>query len=255
MTQVLNSLIGSPSYKIPLWKRTMDIVASSILILMLLPLFIVIAILIKLESRGPVTYNAKRVGQGYRVFNFYKFRSMRPNSDQLLSKLKHMNQYNETSQIAETTDPQYGGGTLLLQDDGFICEGEYMQEQAQKNRNTFLKVENDPRITRVGKFIRNTSIDELPQLFNVLVGDMSLVGNRPLPVYEAEKLTKDEWVERFSAPAGITGLWQVTERGKTGVSEDSRKRLDIEYAKRYNLWLDLWILFRTPLAAIQKTQV
>jgi lipopolysaccharide/colanic/teichoic acid biosynthesis glycosyltransferase len=114
---------------------------------------------------------------------------------------------------------------------------------------------NDPRVTPVGAFLRRWSLDELPQLFNVLLGDMSLVGNRPLPLYEAEKLTQDDWVARFAAPAGITGLWQVTERGKANVSEDGRKKLDIEYARRYSLWLDLWILGRTLPAAIQKVQV
>ena len=84
---------------------------------------------------------------------------------------------------------------------------------------------------------------------------MSLVGNRPLPIYEAEKLTTDEFIERFAAPAGITGLWQVTERGKAGVTAESRQKLDIEYARRASLGLDLWILFRTPLAALQTENV
>ncbi|MEO0334303.1 MAG: sugar transferase, partial [Bacteroidota bacterium] len=110
-------------------------------------------------------------------------------------------------------------------------------------------------ITRVGKIIRNTSIDELPQLFNVLRGDMSLVGNRPLPLYEAEKLTSDDLAKRFMAPAGITGLWQVTERGKSNTSEESRKKLDIEYAEKYSFWLDMKILLKTPLAAFQQENV
>ena len=125
------------------------------------------------------------------------------------------------------------------------------QEKAQP----FLKITNDPRITRIGKFIRSSSIDELPQLINVLKGDMSLVGNRPLPVYEAEHLTTDEAIYRYAAPAGITGLWQVTERGKSGVSADNRKRLDVEYAQSYSFKLDLWILFKTPVAALQQENV
>ena len=98
-------------------------------------------------------------------------------------------------------------------------------------------------------------MDELPQLFNVLIGDMSIVGNRPLPLYEAEKLTDDSWSERFMAPAGITGLWQVTERGKANTSDDSRKRLDIQYARTYNFWMDIKILIKTPLAAFQHENV
>lgn len=255
MYQIISSLIGSPAYRIPVWKRTIDILASSVLILLLLPLFIIIAVLIRLESAGPIIYKAKRVGQGYRIFNFYKFRSMRPNADQLLKKLQHLNQYSQSNSVAELPKSGHSEHLLLLQDDGFISEGQYLHEQAQKQHHTFVKIENDPRITRIGSFIRNSSIDELPQLFNVLFGHMSLVGNRPLPLYEAEKLTRDEWVERFAAPAGITGLWQVTERGKAGVSEDGRKKLDVEYARRYSLWLDIWILWRTLPAAVQKVQV
>ena len=119
----------------------------------------------------------------------------------------------------------------------------------------FVKFKNDPRITRIGHIIRNTSIDELPQLFNVLKGDMSLVGNRPLPVYEALQLTSDEAIGRFLAPAGITGLWQVTERGKENTTSDSRIRLDVEYTGKISFWLDLKILVKTPMAALQQENV
>jgi lipopolysaccharide/colanic/teichoic acid biosynthesis glycosyltransferase len=120
---------------------------------------------------------------------------------------------------------------------------------------TFFKIENDPRITRVGAFIRRTSIDELPQLINVLLGDMSLVGNRPLPVYEAEKVTVDNDVLRFKSPAGITGLWQVEARGKKAVSEEERKEFDRFYASHFNLLLDLKILWKTLPAAVQEAKV
>jgi lipopolysaccharide/colanic/teichoic acid biosynthesis glycosyltransferase len=108
----------------------------------------------------------------------------------------------------------------------------------------------------VGKFIRNTSIDELPQLFNVLKGDMSIVGNRPLPLYEAELLTSDDWSARFMGPAGITGLWQVELRSKKGeMSEEERKSLDNEYSKNYSFWGDIKLIFRTIPALLQKESV
>jgi lipopolysaccharide/colanic/teichoic acid biosynthesis glycosyltransferase len=121
---------------------------------------------------------------------------------------------------------------------------------------TFVKIANDPRVTKIGKFIRNSSIDELPQLFNVMKGDMSLVGNRPLPLYEAEQLTSDEWALRFLAPAGMTGLWQVTKRGKGGeMSVEERIGLDLTYAKNYSVWYDIKLILRTIPALFQKENV
>ena len=121
---------------------------------------------------------------------------------------------------------------------------------------TFIKIKDDPRVTKVGKFIRNTSIDELPQLLNVLKGDMSIVGNRPLPLYEAEMLTSDDWSERFMGPAGITGLWQVEKRGKKGaMSEEERKALDNQYARTYSFWGDIKLILRTIPAVFQKENV
>jgi lipopolysaccharide/colanic/teichoic acid biosynthesis glycosyltransferase len=124
-----------------------------------------------------------------------------------------------------------------------------------------VKILDDPRVTKVGKFIRNTSIDELPQLINVLKGDMSIVGNRPLPVYEAELLTADTLSKRFLAPPGITGLWQVELRGKGGVmSEEERMRLDNEYADHfegdnYSFWYDVKLILRTIPALFQSGSV
>jgi lipopolysaccharide/colanic/teichoic acid biosynthesis glycosyltransferase len=119
----------------------------------------------------------------------------------------------------------------------------------------FYKIQNDPRVTPFGKFLRNSSLDEIPQLFNVLKGDMSLVGNRPLPLYEACALTTNECVERFNATAGITGLWQVKKRGKAEMSADERIQLDITYARNENLVYDLWIMLSTPAALLQKSSV
>lgn len=118
-------------------------------------------------------------------------------------------------------------------------------------RSSFLKIENDPRVTKVGKFLRKTSLDELPQMLNVLKGDMSLVGNRPLPLREAESLVTNACVERFMAPAGITGLWQVTKKKKPNMTAEERIDLDIVYAQKFNLISDLKIMMKTPGALFQ----
>ena len=242
-------------------KRIFDIAVSLGLLLLLLPLFVVVAIAIKIESSGPVFYYSLRVGTGYRVFKFWKFRSMRKGADQQITQLKHLNQYHIEPSLAQATESFHRSpdgeptGSVLVGDDQWIDEAAFQVRQQQETQRSFMKIPNDPRVTRVGRFIRNSSIDELPQLINVLMGDMSLVGNRPLPLYEAEKLTSDDTALRFLAPAGITGLWQVTERGKKDTSEESRKRLDIEYAERHSFWLDMKILLKTPLAMFQQEDV
>jgi hypothetical protein len=145
---------------------------------------------------------------------------------------------------------------MLVGDDFVVAESDFNKEKKEEIENAFVKIENDPRVTKVGKFIRKYSIDELPQLFNILKGDMSIVGNRPLPLYEAEKLTADASIDRFMAPAGLTGLWQVEERGKGGLmSAEERKQLDITYGQTYNFMLDMKIIFRTLTAFIQKENV
>lgn len=241
------------TFKTPLIKRLFDIAISSVLLLLLSPLFITLIIVIRLESKGKAFYYQPRVGTGYRIFNFYKFRSMRVNADKEVEQMKSQNQYQSTT--SPVIKSQEGQGPILIGNDQLLPEADYQVELENAEKNTFFKVKDDPRITKVGKFIRNTSIDELPQLFNVLIGDMSIVGNRPLPLYEAEKLTSDNWSKRFLAPAGITGLWQVTERGKESTSSDSRKALDVTYAENYSFWLDLKILLKTPLAALQHENV
>lgn len=251
-------------YRIPLAKRTFDIVFASLALLCLSPLFLIVAILIRLESKGPIFYYSLRVGTGYQIFKFYKFRSMSVGADAKLSKLKHLNQYSSSGNATEIKVKEkcescelkgIACKSTLYADHEMWCEKLYKAKQEAEAGQAFIKIKDDPRITRIGKFIRNSSIDELPQLWNVLKGDMSLVGNRPLPLYEAEKLTTDKYALRFMAPAGITGLWQVSKRGKGEMSEDERISLDNDYAKSFGLIYDLKLILKTIPALLQSENV
>lgn len=245
------------SFDLPLWKRVFDIAVSLTALVLLSPLMVAVAIAIKWEDGGPVFYGSPRVGSAYRIFKFYKFRSMSLNADTQVDKLaKEINQYSVESQAAQSDDShaEYSS-TLLIGDDEQVSESEYIRRRHLKQENAFIKLQGDPRVTRVGRFIRKYSIDELPQLFNILRGDMSIVGNRPLPLYEADKLTTDEYVERFMAPAGLTGLWQVERRGQYNMSPQERKMLDIEYARHFGFVMDMKIIFKTFTSFIQKENV
>ena len=270
-------------FKIPLWKRAFDIVFSLLAIILLSPIFIITAIAIRLESPGPVLFKSKRVGTNYTVFDFLKFRSMYTDAEQRLKEVSKTagNQYAENSheegeeQKANIKAPLGDEAemammamgmesdmmisddeVMLVGDDYVVAESDFSKEKEEEINNAFVKIENDPRVTKVGRFIRKYSIDELPQLFNILKGDMSIVGNRPLPLYEAEKLTIDTSIDRFMAPAGLTGLWQVEERGKGGaMSAEERKQLDIKYGQTYSFALDMKIIFRTLFAFVQKENV
>ena len=270
-------------FKIPLWKRLFDIFFSALAIIILSPVFIITAIAIRIESKGPIIFKSKRVGTNYTIFNFLKFRSMYADAEQRLKEVAKEagNQYAEKEDKEENehqsviTAPLGDEAEMMMMDMGMesdmmisdeevmlvgddfvVAESDFNKEKEEENNSAFVKIENDPRITKVGKFIRKYSIDELPQLFNILKGDMSIVGNRPLPLYEAEKLTVDSSIDRFMAPAGLTGLWQVEERGKGGMmSAEERKQLDITYGQTYNFMLDMKIIFRTLTAFIQKDNV
>jgi len=264
-------------FKIPLWKRLFDIVFSLLGIIVLSPVFILTAIAIKLESPGPIIFKSKRVGTNYTIFDFLKFRSMFADAEDHLAEVSQHNQYlekktDETKQETPTTEKNFSvdmmgsfadgnmmisdEDVMLVGDDFVVAESEFQKKKEEENNAAFVKIENDPRITKVGHFIRKYSIDELPQLFNILKGDMSIVGNRPLPLYEAEKLTVDSSIDRFMAPAGLTGLWQVEERGKGGhMSAEERKQLDITYGQTYNFWLDMKIIFKTLTSFVQKENV
>jgi lipopolysaccharide/colanic/teichoic acid biosynthesis glycosyltransferase len=250
------------SYRLPLGKRMFDILFSSLVILMLSPVLVLIILAIRFESKGPVVYRSKRIGTNYQMFDFLKFRSMYLNADQRLKDFSSLNQY-QTEQLQEAkreneknTIADQDISKIYISDDEIISEKEYIKRQRSQKKNAFVKLERDPRVTSVGRILRKYSLDELPQFFNVLKGDMSIVGNRPLPLYEAELLTNDECIERFMAPAGITGLWQVEKRGDPGkLSAKERVKLDIEYARKYSPLLDLKIMFKTLTAFIQKGDV
>lgn len=194
------ALFQGAAYRIV--KRIMDVTLTLLAMPLLVPLFLLTALLIKIESPdGPVIFAQDRTGKDGRRFKMYKFRSMVPNAEELKLKLAALN---------ELKWPDF-------------------------------KITNDPRITRVGHVLRKTSLDELPQLFNVLKGEMSLVGPRPTS-FAPE--TYDLWeTERLDVVPGLTGLWQITGRGE--IEFDERLRLDIAYIKHRSLWLDIQILFRT----------
>ena len=205
------------SYKAHPLKRCMDIGGALVGLSLLSPIMLFTALAIRLESKGPIFYCSKRIGAGFKPFNFWKFRSMFTDADQKLTEISHQNQYG--------------------------------------NNATFIKIANDPRVTRVGRFIRKYSIDELPQFYNILIGDMSLVGNRPLPVYEADKLFEETSGRRFLGPAGLTGLWQVSKRGRPDMDPQERIKLDIDYVNQQGIVNDARILLRTFTAFVQKENV
>jgi lipopolysaccharide/colanic/teichoic acid biosynthesis glycosyltransferase len=200
-------------------KRVLDIAGSLFALLVFLPIFFTLAILVKLTSRGPVFYCQKRVGQGGKVFDFYKFRSMYVNNDpgvhrdyvtQLINGAKHVRQ-----------------------------------------PNGMYKLANDTRVTRLGRFLRGSSLDELPQFLNVLRGDMSLVGPRPPISYELDHYLT--WHRRrvLEVKPGLTGLWQV--KGRSRTTFDEMVRMDLHYARTQSLWMDIKIILQTPAAMFTGT--
>jgi lipopolysaccharide/colanic/teichoic acid biosynthesis glycosyltransferase len=207
--------LSGPGY-LPL-KRWLDVCLALILLVICGPLMALIALGIKLHSPGPVLYRQTRAGQGGRPFTFIKFRSMREGASPLVHQ-------------------QYV--TRLIRDD---------LRPAAARAGT-LKLKNDSRITGLGRILRRYSLDELPQLFNVLRGEMSLVGPRPPLPYEVELYT-DWHRQRLNALPGLTGLWQVT--GRNRVSFTEVVAMDIQYIAKMSLWLDLWIMLKTPLEMLR----
>jgi exopolysaccharide biosynthesis polyprenyl glycosylphosphotransferase len=190
-------------------KRILDLIISSILIVLFSPILVLAAILIKLTSHGPIWFAQKRLGLNKRHFNVYKFRTMVVDAEMHLHEVEHLNQIS----------------------------------------GPVFKIWNDPRITPIGRFLRKTSIDELPQLLNVLKGDMSLVGPRPLPVRDYAGFSKDWQRRRFSVKPGITCLWQI--RGRSSIPFEEWMELDLQYIDKWSLWLDFQILLRTIPAVLK----
>jgi len=192
-----------------LLKRIVDLSIASILLLFFSPVICVVALLIKLDSPGPVLFLQKRLGLSKRPFKIYKFRTMSINAEKEMHRVVHLN---------ETQGPTF-------------------------------KAKNDPRITKIGSFLRKTSLDEIPQLLNVVLGDMSLVGPRPLPLRDYEGFSEDWHRRRFSVKPGITCLWQVM--GRSSITFEAWMALDMQYIDHWSVWLDVKILAQTIPAVLR----
>jgi exopolysaccharide biosynthesis polyprenyl glycosylphosphotransferase len=201
-------------------KRAIDMLGSILALILLAPVFLTIALAVKMSSKGPVFFRQRRIGQNGRPFVFYKFRSMFVGNDASVHK-----EYVKK-----------------------LIAGKAERNGSNNNGHGVFKLTSDSRITRIGAFLRRTSLDELPQFYNVLKGEMSLVGPRPPVPYEVENY--DLWHRRrvLEAKPGITGLWQVS--GRSRVTFDEMVRLDLRYARSWSPWMDIKILIRTPLAVV-----
>ena len=197
--------------------RALDVAVSAVLLLVLSPVFLALAIAIRLDSSGRAIYRQRRVGRNQEPFTVNKFRTM-------------------DSGAGHETHREFVIGLIAARE---LAPGE---TQAQRDESNFFKMANDTRVTRVGRFLRKSSLDELPQLWNVLRGDMSLVGPRPPIPYEVEHYPP-HWFDRFAVKPGMTGLWQVNGRSELGLEE--MIALDVEYARTRSLWLNVKILART----------
>lgn len=204
---------GKKTYFYRCSKRMIDVACSFLGLLALSPVLLLCAVAVHLEDGGPVLYRQERVGKDYRKFFIYKFRSMRMNADQIHEELRR----------------EYGSTEVSFK----------------------LKDEEDPRITKVGRVLRRWNLDELPQLLNILEGDMSLVGPRPLPVYEAEEERRRygfKYQKRYQVPQGLTCYWQISRRSE--VEFGDRMQLDVDYAEDCSLGLDLSLIIRTALYTV-----
>lgn len=185
-----------------IYKRIIDIIGAGSGLILLSPVIAIVACAVKFTSKGPIFFSQKRVGKNGKIFNIYKFRSMVVNAEELKEKLAHQNEMS----------------------------------------GTMFKMKDDPRVTKVGKFIRKTSLDELPQLWNVLKGDMSLVGPRPSLPKEVKQFEK--WMyKRLTVKPGLTCYWQVS--GRNNIDFEDWMKLDISYVEDRNIWIDIKLIFKT----------
>ena len=242
-------------------KRTLDILIAAILLVLLAPLMLIIAVLVALDSSGPALFTQERVGARWKrigsgrvwepkTFTVYKFRSMHEDADAKLHRAfvtafiqqDHQGMQQIQNECDKVTSERRGAFFLA-----FLSErGD--NANTRTSGDPIRKLVHDPRVTRVGRVLRRTSLDELPQLWNVFIGDMSLVGPRPAIPYEVEEY-KPWHHRRMQAKPGLTGLWQV--EGRSSVDFDEMVKLDIAYAQQQSLWLDLKILLKTPWAVLQ----
>ena len=197
--------------------RALDIVAAGALLLALMPLFLVIAVAIRLDSHGGVVFRQRRVGRRGKQFTLHKFRTMRVDAAHDIHRTFVLRLINADGEVARSAE------------------------------RPLFKLSEDERVTRVGRLLRKSSLDELPQLWNVLRGEMSLVGPRPPIPYEVEHYPP-HWFARFAVKPGMTGLWQVS--GRSALALDEMIRLDVDYVHRRTVWLNLWILLRTVPAVL-----
>ena len=198
-----------------IFKRATDIVCSIIALIVLSPLLIGISLAIVIEDGGPVVFKQKRVGKNKEVFYMYKFRSMKKDAEKIVHEIK--------------------------------------EKHGKTDIGQKLKDSEDPRITKVGRFIRKTNIDELPQIINILAGQMSLVGPRPYVTYEVEAADErygDIYDERYDVPPGLTCYWQATFKERCCINFENRLKMDVKYAKEANYWIDIKLIFKTAVYSI-----
>ena len=192
------------------FKRIVDIILGCIGLVLLSPVFLILAICIKIDSKGPVIFAHKRIGKNGKKFNMYKFRSMYENAEEMIEN--------------------------------------FNEEQKREWQENF-KLENDPRITKVGKFLRKTSLDELPQIINIIKGDLSIIGPRPIVDEELEKYGENK--EKFlSITPGLTGYWQAN--GRSNTTYEERMQMELYYIDNQSLWLDIKIFFKTIVSVLKK---